>query len=159
VIQSYLEPTIVKEKREEANAPPPPEAPGALKFGPLEQALMVLIILGMVSDPAATGVPSLLTPGMTMLLIIAYGGYRLLEWQKEAEKRARMAPPKAKESKSAATLAKEKEREAKEREKPKDNGTQITTKADLLKEQERLKDKATKKTQYFLTMNGRHRLG
>ncbi|KAG7530550.1 hypothetical protein FFLO_04976 [Filobasidium floriforme] len=154
----------VKEKRAEANAPPPPEMPGALKFGPLEQALMVLIIIGMVSDPAATGVPSLLTPGVTMLLIIAYGGYRLLEWQKEAEKRAREQPEKPTESKSASSLAREKEKAAKERETPKANGTQITTKADLLKEQDRLKDKssktskdvraATKKTQYFLTMNG-----
>jgi hypothetical protein len=156
----------VKEKRAEANAPPPPEMPGALKFGPLEQALMVLIIIGMVSDPAATGVPSLLTPGVTMLLIIAYGGYRLLEWQKEAEKRAREQPEKPAESKSASSLAREKGKAAKERETPKANGTQITTKADLLKEQDRLKDKssktsrdvraATKKTQYFLTMNGQY---
>jgi hypothetical protein len=139
--------------------------PGALKFGPLEQALMVLIIIGVVSDPVATGNPSLLTPGVTMLLIIAYGGYRLLEWQKEAEKRAREQPEKAAESsKSASSLAREKKKAAKERETPKANGTQITTKADLLKEQDRLKDKssktskdvraATKKTQYFLTMNG-----
>ena len=99
-----------------------------------------------------------------MLLIIAYGGYRLLEWQKEAEKRARNRPEKAAPTRSASSLAREKEKAAKEKETPKANGTQITTKADLLKEQDRLKDKssksskdvraATKKTQYFLTMNG-----
>lgn len=124
---------------------------------------MVLIIIGMVSDPTTTGVPSILTPGVTMMLILGYAGYRLLEWQKEAEKRARNQP-KPKENKAAATLAKEKERAAREKEKPKDNGTQITTKDDLLKQQDRLKEKssktssdvraATKKTQYFLTMNG-----
>lgn len=82
-------PSLVKEEKAKNNAPPPPEAPGALHFGPLEQAIMVLIIVGMVSDPATTGIPSVLTPGMTMLLIVAYIGYRLMEHQKEAEKRAR----------------------------------------------------------------------
>lgn len=51
--------------------------------------MMVLIIVGMVSDPATTGIPPILTPGMTMVLIVAYIGYRLMEHQKEAEKRAR----------------------------------------------------------------------
>lgn len=50
---------------------------------------MVLIIVGMVSDPATTGIPPILTPGMTMVIIVAYIGYRLMEHQKEAEKRAR----------------------------------------------------------------------
>jgi hypothetical protein len=44
----------------------PPEAPGSLHFGPLEQAMMVLIIVGMVSDPATTGTSSILTPGITL---------------------------------------------------------------------------------------------
>ncbi|KAJ9123760.1 hypothetical protein QFC24_003534 [Naganishia onofrii] len=86
-LRSFLK--DVKEEKAKNNAPPPPEAPGALHFGPLEQAIMVLIIVGMVSDPATTGIPSVLTPGMTMLLIVAYIGYRLMEHQKEAEKRAR----------------------------------------------------------------------
>jgi hypothetical protein len=51
--------------------------------------MMVLIIVGMVSDPATTGIPPILTPGMTMLIIVAYIGYRLMEHQKAAEKRAR----------------------------------------------------------------------
>lgn len=80
---------LVKEKKAKNNAPPPPEAPGSLHFGPLEQVMMVLIIVGMVSDPATTGIPPILTPGMTMLIIVAYMGYRILEHQKEAEKRAR----------------------------------------------------------------------
>jgi hypothetical protein len=75
---------------------------------------------------------------------------------------AREAPAKApRTSSSAAAAAREKE---KEKEKVKSSGTQVTTKEDLLKDQARLKEKAaptskdvraaTKKTQYFLTMNG-----
>lgn len=74
----------------------------------------------------------------------------------------REAPAKApRTSSSAAAAAREKE---KEKEKVKSSGTQVTTKEDLLKDQARLKEKAaptskdvraaTKKTQYFLTMNG-----
>jgi hypothetical protein len=81
--------SLLKEEKAKNNAPPPPEAPGSLHFGPLEQAMMVLIIVGMVSDPATTGIPPILTPGMTMLIIVAYIGYRLMEHQKAAEKRAR----------------------------------------------------------------------
>ncbi|KAI5455426.1 hypothetical protein NCC49_000236 [Naganishia albida] len=159
-LRSFLK--DVKEEKAKNNAPPPPEAPGALHFGPLEQAMMVLIIVGLISDPATTGIPPILTPGMTMVLIVAYIGYRLMEHQKEAEKRAREAPAKAPApSSSAALAARQKEKEI---EKVKASGTQVTTKEDLLKDQERLRAKAsstskdvraaTKKTQYFLTMNG-----
>lgn len=126
---------------------------------------MVIILLGFVSDPSVTGVPNLLTPGLTMLLITAYAGYRLLEWQKEAEKRAKQAKADAAaKMKSDSKASEAKLKEQAEKEKPKTSGTQIMTKEDLLKQQERLKDKsnksskdvraATKKTQYFLTMNG-----
>ncbi|KAJ9098904.1 hypothetical protein QFC19_006243 [Naganishia cerealis] len=165
-LRSFLK--DVKEEKAKNNAPPPPEAPGALHFGPLEQAIMVLIIVGMVSDPATTGIPSVLTPGMTMLLIVAYIGYRLMEHQKEAEKRAREEPPKP-TSKSSSASSSAREKEEKEKEKVKSSGTQVTTKEDLLKDQTRLKEKAastskevraaTKKTQYFLTMNGKGRMG
>lgn len=75
----------------------------------------------------------------------------------------RDGPPKApRTTPSAASLAKERE---KEKEKVKSSGTQVTTKEDLLKDHARLREKAastskdvraaTKKTQYFLTMNGR----
>lgn len=74
-------------------------------------------------------------------------------------------PPKpaSRSSASASSAAREKE---KEKEKIKSSGTQVTTKEDLLKDQSRLKEKAastskevraaTKKTQYFLTMNGKN---
>ncbi|KAJ9107383.1 hypothetical protein QFC21_000833 [Naganishia friedmannii] len=137
-LRSFLK--DVKEEKAKNNAPPPPEAPGALHFGPLEQAIMVLIIVGMVSDPATTGIPSTFSD------------------------LPRENPPKpaSRSSASASSAAREKE---KEKEKIKASGTQVTTKEDLLKDQSRLKNKAastskdvraaTKKTQYFLTMNGK----
>ncbi len=79
----------IKEEKEDANAPPQPDAPGAVHFGPLEQAIMVLVIVGLLSDPASTGVQSILSPGVMMVLILGYVGYRLLERQKQAEIDAR----------------------------------------------------------------------
>jgi hypothetical protein len=78
-----------KQEKEEANAPPPPDAPGQVHFGPLEQAIMVLVIVGLLSDPNSTGVQSVLSPGVMMVLILGYVGYRLLERQQQAEIDAR----------------------------------------------------------------------
>lgn len=152
----------VREVKAIESAPPPPEAPGTLHFGPLEQALMVLIIVGWVSDQSSTGIPSLLSPGITLLLLLAYVGYKLLERQREAEKKAKRAtPPVSKPYKSPSSSAPS----AHPNTKMKPSGSGIITKADLLKDQSRLREKssstsrdvraATSKTQYFLTMQGK----
>jgi hypothetical protein len=78
-----------KQAKDESNAPPPPDGPGQIHFGPLEQAIMVLVIVGLLSDPSATGVQSILSPGVMIVLILGYVGYRLLERQKQAEIDAR----------------------------------------------------------------------
>jgi hypothetical protein len=49
----------------------------------------VLVIVGLLSDPNSTGVQSVLSPGVMMVLILGYVGYRLLERQQQAEIDAR----------------------------------------------------------------------
>jgi hypothetical protein len=164
---------IVKEKKEALTSTPPPVLPGALVLGPLEIALMVLIIVGMLSDPAQGG--PLSSPGIMLLIIVAYVGYRIIGWQQDQARRSALAaetssssdPKKSPSSSSSrskpSSSSKPTSSSFKDKEKPSEEPT-IMTKSALLADQERLRASATKtekgvraktkQTQYFLTMNG-----